>query len=188
MHKHFRMIAISEHLRNHGYTSPSDDHTRIPHIWAKLKTLYNLEALDERVCYFSLCALKNFANCSSKENFFDDQKPKNDDSKNEPFCPFTLPDDEFGEMMFAKRFKPEGSSSPLLLPNHPSAGSGAGARRQSAVEDTDGEPGSNNRIDALADRKRTSFIASATTWAGIYPWAARDQAVPLAGGINSRSY
>lgn len=61
MHKHFRMIAISEHLRNHGYTSPSDDHTRIPHIWAKLKTLYNLEALDERVCYFSLCELRNVA-------------------------------------------------------------------------------------------------------------------------------
>lgn len=93
-------------------------------------------------------------NCSSKENFFDDQRPKNDDSKNEPFCPFTLPDDEFGEMMFAKRFKPEGSSSPLLLPNHPSAGSGAGARRQSAVEDTDGKPGSNSRVDAWADRKK----------------------------------
>jgi MRG-binding protein len=53
MHKHFRMIAISEHLRNHGYTSPRDDHTRIPHIWEKLKSLYNLEALDERVCCLS---------------------------------------------------------------------------------------------------------------------------------------
>lgn len=131
---------------------------------------------------------KVLLNCSSKENFFDDQRPKTDDSKNEPFCPFTLPEDEFGEMMFAKRFKPEGSSSPPILPYHPSAGSGAGARRQSAVEDTDGEPGSNSRIDALADRQRTSFIASTTTWAGIYAWATRDSAVPLAGGINPRSY
>lgn len=49
MHKHFRMIAISENLRNHGYTSPQDDHTRIPGIWKKLDNLYNLEALDERV-------------------------------------------------------------------------------------------------------------------------------------------
>ena len=49
MHKHFRMIAISENLRNHGYTSARDDHTRIPGIWKKLNGLYNLEALDERV-------------------------------------------------------------------------------------------------------------------------------------------
>jgi len=44
------MIAISENLRNHGYTSSHDDHTRIPGIWEKLNSLYNLEALDERVC------------------------------------------------------------------------------------------------------------------------------------------
>lgn len=49
MHKHFRMVAISQNLRNHGYTTPRDDHTRIPYIWEKLGNLYNLEALDERV-------------------------------------------------------------------------------------------------------------------------------------------
>lgn len=49
MHKHFRMIAISQHLRNHGYTSAKDDHTRIPGIWEKLGKYYNLDALDERV-------------------------------------------------------------------------------------------------------------------------------------------
>ena len=54
MHKYFRMIAISENLRNHGYTSSRDDHTRIPGIWEKLRSLYNLEALDERVCSFAI--------------------------------------------------------------------------------------------------------------------------------------
>lgn len=49
MHKHFRMVAISQNLRNHGYTTPRDDHTRIPYIWEKIGNLYNLEALDERV-------------------------------------------------------------------------------------------------------------------------------------------
>ena len=44
MHKHFRMIALSEHLRNHGY---NEEHTRIPGIWAKLRTLYDLERIDE---------------------------------------------------------------------------------------------------------------------------------------------
>ena len=53
MHKHFRMISISENLRNHGYNGYATQkysHTRIPGIWEKLGTLYNLEALDIRVC------------------------------------------------------------------------------------------------------------------------------------------
>ncbi|RPA74454.1 CT20-domain-containing protein [Ascobolus immersus RN42] len=45
MHKHFRMIAIAELMKNHGV---ADKHTNIPGIWAKLRTLYNLEGLDER--------------------------------------------------------------------------------------------------------------------------------------------
>ncbi len=52
MHKHFRMIAISEHLKNHGYNGyalPQNAHTRIPGIWEKLSTLYELEVLDIRV-------------------------------------------------------------------------------------------------------------------------------------------
>ena len=58
MHKHFRMIAISQHLRNHGYTSAKDDHTRIPGIWQKLGKLYNLDALDERVGQSLLAGLE----------------------------------------------------------------------------------------------------------------------------------
>ena len=52
MHKHFRMIAISEYLRSlgfNGYTLPQNNHTTIPGIWEKLGTLYNLEVLDIRV-------------------------------------------------------------------------------------------------------------------------------------------
>lgn len=49
MHKHFRMISISENLKNHGYFSPQNAHTRIPGIWEKLGSLYNLETLDARV-------------------------------------------------------------------------------------------------------------------------------------------
>ncbi|PNY25724.1 CT20 family protein [Tolypocladium capitatum] len=48
MHKHFRMIAISEHLRNHGFDPDMYRHTRIPHIWQKLRTYYNLDVIDER--------------------------------------------------------------------------------------------------------------------------------------------
>ncbi len=59
MHKHFRMIAISQHLRNHGYTSAKDDHTRIPGIWEKLGKYYNLDALDERVGRIMLGGAEN---------------------------------------------------------------------------------------------------------------------------------
>ncbi|KAG9259251.1 CT20 family protein [Emericellopsis atlantica] len=48
MHKHFRMLAISEHLRNHGFDPDYHRHTRIPNIWKKLGTYYNLQAIDER--------------------------------------------------------------------------------------------------------------------------------------------
>ncbi len=42
------MIALSEHLRNHGYDPTVEQHTRIPGIWQKLRTLYNLDVIDER--------------------------------------------------------------------------------------------------------------------------------------------
>lgn len=43
---HFHMLSIQENLRSHGYTS--GEHTKIPGIWEKLNTLYDLEALNER--------------------------------------------------------------------------------------------------------------------------------------------
>jgi len=49
------MLCISSFLRSHGHCVTSDksqsqivQHTRIPSIWTKLSTLYDLEALDER--------------------------------------------------------------------------------------------------------------------------------------------
>lgn len=49
MHKHFRMIAIADYLKSQGFGPSNGEHMRIPGIWKKLRTLYNLEALDERV-------------------------------------------------------------------------------------------------------------------------------------------
>src|SRR4051812_14918832 len=48
LHKHFRMIAISEQMHNHGFDPVACPHTRIPGIWAKLAEYYDLEAVDER--------------------------------------------------------------------------------------------------------------------------------------------
>jgi hypothetical protein len=43
------MLAIADYLKSQGYAPSSAEHMRIPGIWKKLGTLYNLEALDERV-------------------------------------------------------------------------------------------------------------------------------------------
>ncbi|OJD15867.1 hypothetical protein AJ78_03920 [Emergomyces pasteurianus Ep9510] len=112
MHKHFRMLAISEHLISQGYVAPNNQHTRIPGIWKKLGTLYNLAGLDER-------------ESSLATDGSGDSEPAQ-----EPYCPFQLPYDEYGEMMFERRLAPEGTSSP---PMSLTGGSG----RASTIADTD---------------------------------------------------
>ncbi|OJJ73639.1 hypothetical protein ASPBRDRAFT_194571 [Aspergillus brasiliensis CBS 101740] len=109
MHKHFRMIAISEFMKSQGYAPAHAEHTRIPGIWKKLGTLYNLPALDER-----------------EDSLITDTA---EDSK-EFYCPFELPQDEYGELMFERRLAMEGTASP-----DPSTH--AGSRRGSTVADTD---------------------------------------------------
>ena len=46
MHKHFRMLSLSNYVKNSGF---NEEHTRPEGIWQKLETLYNLKTLDERV-------------------------------------------------------------------------------------------------------------------------------------------
>ncbi|KAF5856915.1 hypothetical protein ETB97_006533 [Aspergillus alliaceus] len=110
MHKHFRMIAISEFMKSQGYAPSHAEHTRIPGIWKKLGTLYNLPALDER---------------EDSLNTSDDV-----DNSKELYCPFELPEDEYGELMFERRLAMEGSTSPVHSAQ-------AESRRGSTVADTD---------------------------------------------------
>ncbi|KAE8452613.1 hypothetical protein EG329_013872 [Mollisiaceae sp. DMI_Dod_QoI] len=97
MHKHFRMIALSEHLRNHGYDPTVDQHTRIPGIWAKLKTLYNLDIIDDRENSFE----------------YEDQ---------DKYLDFKLPEEEYDEITFmrGKRSHSDAPSSPPSLTRSPS--------------------------------------------------------------------
>ncbi|KAK8091146.1 hypothetical protein PG994_000651 [Apiospora phragmitis] len=88
------VIAISEHLRNHGIKPEVHTHTRIPGIWAKLGQMYNLAAIDER----------------------DNGYAFNEDDLKEPwknYKEFGLPG-EFQEPMFARRIRDpsEAPSSP----------------------------------------------------------------------------
>ncbi|KAM5471879.1 hypothetical protein MauCBS54593_003285 [Microsporum audouinii] len=112
MHKHFRMLAISDYMKSQGYATPTEQHTRIPGIWKKLGTLYNLSGLDDR------------EEPVSTEESEDNEHPQ------ELYCPFSLPIDEFGDMMWDRRLNPEGSVSPSV--------SGRGtSRRASTIADTD---------------------------------------------------
>lgn len=91
------MIALSEHLRNHGYDPTAEKHTRIPGIWQKLRTLYSLDILDER------------------ENSFDYE------DGDDKYLEFQLPKD-YEETMFnkGKRGPSEPPSSPSELERSPS--------------------------------------------------------------------
>ncbi|KAK3352338.1 chromatin modification-related protein EAF7-domain-containing protein [Lasiosphaeria hispida] len=81
MHKHFRMLAISEHLRNHGFDPEVCPHTRIPGIWAKLREYYDLEAVDERE---------------------DSLDPEDKPGRPRRYLDFRLPWEEYGERMMDK--------------------------------------------------------------------------------------
>jgi MRG-binding protein len=103
LHKHFRMISIHNNMRSHGFVTPATPHTRIPGIWAKLDQLYDLSALDERENAYA----------------FSNQPDPNDPDEAPELPEFQLPEDEFGEMMWTRRFhgpESERSSSPAIVP------------------------------------------------------------------------
>ena len=96
-----------------GVVNPDQEHTKIPGIWEKLGSLYNLPILDDR------------------EDSIMNDIPDDDGEPIELYSPFSLPEDEYGELMFAKRINEDGSESPERDPS----------MRESTVADTD-EPGS----------------------------------------------
>ncbi|KAH6856751.1 chromatin modification-related protein EAF7-domain-containing protein [Chaetomium sp. MPI-CAGE-AT-0009] len=131
MHKHFRILAISEHLRNHGFDPDTWPHTRVPGIWAKLGEFYNLEAIDER------------------ENNMD---PPDEEGQPRRYHDFSLPWDEYGDVILerARADPSEAPTSPAQWdPNAPAGDSkkrkrGAAAEsssraRSSTVEETENE-------------------------------------------------
>ncbi|PBP17173.1 CT20 family protein [Diplocarpon rosae] len=131
IHKHFRMIALSEHLRNHGYDPRIEQHTRIPGIWKKLRTLYDLDIIDDR------------------ENSFVFDEP-------DKFLDFQLPEQEYGGAMFMKGRRDAGGgevtseapSSPPQLGRSPSPSASRKRKRVDAV-------GTKKRADTVDDTDDT---------------------------------
>lgn len=85
------MISISQDLRSHGYVTSHSTHTRSAGIWSKLSTLYDLDALDERENTYA----------------FSDQGDPLDPSQWSDIPSFKLPEEDFGEEMWQKRFPEE---------------------------------------------------------------------------------
>ncbi|KAF8457582.1 chromatin modification-related protein EAF7-domain-containing protein [Kalaharituber pfeilii] len=108
MHKHFRMLAIEQLMRHHGVAG---ENTRPKRIWSKLRSLYNLEVIDER-------------------------EDLDDDFEVPAWTEFSLPEDEFGELTAARRMaaKGEGSESPVLVRRSMGKGKGRGRDSELATE------------------------------------------------------
>ena len=118
------MLAIHEYMMSQGVINPADEHTKIPGVWEKLGSLYNLPILDDR------------------EDSIMNDLPDEGGKVVELYSPFSLPEDEYGAKMFARRLDPDGSKSPDRDPS----------RRASTVPDTD-EPGSSPAPGRRGGRK-----------------------------------
>ncbi|KAI5819573.1 chromatin modification-related protein EAF7-domain-containing protein [Pyronema omphalodes] len=113
MHKHFRIIAISELMKNHGV---SGEHTGCRGIWEKLGRLWNLELADER----EEAEDEDEAELSVGPGYGGSVIGESDRDKTEledeagRFKEFVLPADLFGDMMWERRLDPKSRDSPPL--------------------------------------------------------------------------
>jgi MRG-binding protein len=94
------MISIHADMRSHGYATEDAPHTRIPGIWRKLHELFDLEILDER---------------ENAYLFSEEPDPAvHDEAMNIP--EFELPEHDFGELMWHKRFQEDDDSETTSSP------------------------------------------------------------------------
>lgn len=129
MHKHFRIMAVSNYLSTWGYDPNVYTHLRIPGIWEKLSEFFNMPVIDDR---------ENNMDAADNPNYEDS------------FKPFDLPWDEYGELIMqrAAAISSEAASSPPELDKSPAEkkrkrGEASGAHnaktRSSTVEDSEAE-------------------------------------------------
>ena len=137
MHRHFRMLAISGKLQASYVASPHDLHLQPKGIWEKLSKLYNLEALNEIVSY-SMGRPVHWLNQIVQEDVTSLALRKDGDYPEEPFCDFDLPDEDYWDMMFAKRIASERPSSPPQLAYQLHKDGPISRARQSTAEYTEG--------------------------------------------------
>lgn len=167
------MLAIADYLKSQGYAPSSAEHMRIPGIWKKLGTLYNLEALDERVGHTRALDQSSISllipAMNQEDAVFADTNEDEEEEPSEMYWPFELPYDEYGDLMFERRLATEGSLSPVTSRH-------AESRRGSTVADTDGKLQTSplNHLpipatDPIA-RRRASLISRSISRPQIQSW------------------
>lgn len=111
MHKHFHLLSLQQYLLTNGYIHPGAPHTRIPGIWAKLRTLYDLDALDERENAHALPWGPGDDDDGDRDDEADELGGEGVEDEGFGFGfgvgaeeDFELPEDEFGELMWRARF------------------------------------------------------------------------------------
>ncbi|KAI9691403.1 MAG: hypothetical protein M1820_009675 [Bogoriella megaspora] len=108
IHKHFRMLSISNSLVSHGISRAKAPHTRIPGIWEKLRTMYDLATMDER----------EYVHAGySESNVFADSPQLDEESDEDVPREFTLPWEDYGDMMWQRRFASSPSTSEPEVPD-----------------------------------------------------------------------
>jgi MRG-binding protein len=121
MHKHFRMLAIFENFRSNGFGGSARrepaEHVRIPAIWAKLRSLYDLEALDEREDAHAenLAAERTSGDDEDEDEEIGSDEEDDGEGRAAPFVDFELPEEpddpelDFSELMWERRLEEVGS-------------------------------------------------------------------------------
>ncbi|KAF2430062.1 CT20-domain-containing protein [Tothia fuscella] len=120
VHKHFRMLAISNALSSHGFTSSAAPHTRIPGIWSKLSSLYDLEALDEREnAHAGLLGTPPLMSDDQSDVGEQEGEGEGEGEGEEVdrtwIHDFELPEEDYGDEMWERRF-PKGDEKLSLSP------------------------------------------------------------------------
>lgn len=115
IHKHLHILCLHQYLLGHGYIHPLAPHTRIPGIWAKLETLYDLPSLDEKEDAHS----NLFHPDQNSDEDMEDASDAEDNSEEADSLAaggegdgFSLPDSDFGEMMWRARFPDADTAQP----------------------------------------------------------------------------
>lgn len=109
MHKHFHLLSLQQYLLTNGYIHPGAPHTRIPGIWAKLRTLYDLDALDERENAHALpWGPGDDDDRDDEADELGGEGAEDDGFGGGAEEDFELPEDEFGVLMWRARFPKAG--------------------------------------------------------------------------------
>jgi MRG-binding protein len=107
--KHFRMLQIQKDFVSHGFIS---DHTRIPGIWAKLESLYDLDVLDQREkAHVGMLSDTDESEQEEKDEEEEEGVTENPWRRRD----FELPDQEYEELAFKRRLDDSRSSSPEMI-------------------------------------------------------------------------